>query len=252
MPAAPFASLSETAIDDSYAAGVKDAVDFRDLGRAPRSLQVQLSVILAYQHQAELDALVDEQSERSSPYFRRYLTNAEFNAYFAPSIEAYRRAADALTAGGLTITHTFRNRTVIEATGPRATVERLFQTQIDSGVQTGFGRRYMNVRDAAMPPALRGRVVAVMGLDNLEAFGPRIRTVDAAAPAPKSTGPPLRGPNGELGPLGFSRAYDEPSQHGYNGKGRSVGSSFAGDIDDNDLRVFLHYFQIKPAHALKR
>ena len=251
-PSAPFATQPEATIDDSYAAGVKDAPDFRDLGRAPRSLKVRLSVMLRYQHQAELDALVDAQSERSSLYFRRYLTNAQFNAYFGPSTDEYRRVTGALTSAGLAITHTFGNHTVIDASGPRDAVERLFQTQIDSGVQTGFGRRYMNVRDAAMPPALRGVVVAVMGLDDLEAFGPRIRTVDDTAPSPASSGPPLRGPNGELGPVGFSRAYDEPSQHGYDGTGRAVASSYAGDIDDNDLNVFLHYFQIKPAHKLKR
>ena len=249
---APFASALQTAVDDSYAAGVKDAADFRDLGPAPRSFEVRLSVVLRYQHERELDKLVEAQSDRSSPYFRRYLTNAQFNAYFAPSIETYRRATSALTAGGLTIANTFRNRTVIEATAPRAAVERLFQTQIDEGIQAGYGRRYMNVRDAVMPHSLRGLVVAVMGLDDLEAFGPRIRIVNPAAPLADSSGPPLRGPNGELGPLGFSRAYDEPSQHGYDGKGRAVGSSYAGDIDDNDLRIFLHYFKIKPAHQLRR
>ena len=86
-PLAPFASQPQAVADDSYAAGVKDVPSFRDLGHAPRSLQVQLSVVLRYQHEAELDALVYAQSERSSPYFRRFLTNTQFNAYFAPSIE---------------------------------------------------------------------------------------------------------------------------------------------------------------------
>jgi kumamolisin len=252
LPPAPFAAHHEPAIDDTYAADVKVAPDFKDLGRAPRSLEVKLSIVLRYRHDAELGELVYAQSDRGSPYFRRYLTNAQFNAYFAPSIETYRRVTDALTAGGLTIAKMFRNRTLIEANGSRAVVERLFQTRIDSGIQTGFGRRYMNVRDATMPEQLQGDVVAVMGLDDLEAFGPRIRTVAGAAPSVESPSPPLRGPNGELGPLGFSRAYDQPNQHGYSGRGRAVASSYAGDINDDDLRAFLRYFQIHPAHSLKR
>ncbi len=251
-PLAPFASQQEPGPNDAFAADVKEARDFKDLGRAPRALQIKLSVVLRYQHEAELDDLVNAQSDRSSPYFRRYLTNAQFNAYFAPSVETYRRVAGALLAGGLTIAKTFGNRTLVEATGPRTAVERLFQTQIDSGIQTGFGHRYMNARDALMPAQFQGAVVGVMGLDDLEMFGPRIRTVAAAAPALESATPPLRGPNGELGPLGFSRAYDQPNQYGYNGRGRAVASSYAGDIDDNDLRAFLRYFQIEPAHRLKR
>jgi subtilase family serine protease len=252
LPVVPFALPWEAPGDIPYAAGVRIAPDFRDLGRARRSLQVRLSVMLRYQHQAELDALVEAQSDRGSPYFRRYLTNAQFNAYFAPSAQTYRRVAEVLTSGGLRIVHTFGNRTVVEAAGPSTAVERLFATRIDSGIQAGYGRRYMNVSDALMPASLRGLVATVTGLDNLESFGPRHRIVFGARAMPPTSQAPLRGPNGELGPLGFSRAYDEPNQHGYDGTGRAIANSYAGDINDNDLRHYLDYFQIKPAHRLRR
>jgi subtilase family serine protease len=224
-----------------YAAGVKIAPDFSDFGRAPATLAVRLSVTLRYQHQPELDALVQGQSDPGSPYFRRYLTNAQFAAYFSPSIDAHRRVTQALTAAGLRIVRIFANRTVVEATGSSAAAERLFQTQIDYGIQAGHGRRYMNVRDAVMPAQLRDAVLTVSGLDDLISFAPRLQLAG-----------PLRGPNGALGPLGFVRAYDEPAEHGYDGTGRAIANVIAGDISDNDLDHFLDYFGIKPKYALKR
>lgn len=215
-------------------------------------MQVRLSVLLRYQNQAELDALVEAQADRGSPYFRRYLTNAQFNAYFAPSMESYRRVAQVLTSSGLQIVQTFGNRTIIEATGPSAAAERLFATRIDFGLQDGYGRRCKNVTDAIMPPPLRGLVAAVTGLDDLESFRPRIQIVYGGTAAPPSGHVPLRGPNGELGPLGFSRAYDEPNQHGYDGSGRAIASSYAGDINNDDLRRFLKFFKIAAAHKLRR
>jgi kumamolisin len=237
-----------------YAAGVKVTPDFRDFGHASASLPMRLSVTLRYRHQSELDALVEAQSEPGSTSFRHFLTNAQFDDYFGPSLQAQRQVIEALKAAGLRIVRTFGNRTIVDATGSSAAVERLFQTRIDSGIQAGHGPRYKNVRDAVMPAALRGSVAAVSGLDNLVAFAPRTDVVYGfVSPIrPETSGSPLRGPNGALGPLGFSRAYDEPNQHGYDGTGRSIGNVIAGDIRDDDLQAFLNYFHIKAAHRLRR
>lgn len=251
-PMTPLTATESVAASDGYAAGVKVAPDFRDFGHAPPSLQVRLAVTLAYQHQSELEALVEAQSDRDSPYFRHYLTNQEFNARFAPSVEGYRRAIELLRGAGLRVVQTFGNRTIVVAVGSSAAVERLFATRIDYGVQAGHGNRYMNVTDAMMPPALRDIAVVVSGLDDLVSFGPRIQIDEGPQVAPRSQRLLLRGPNGELGPLGFARAYDEPSLHGYNGKGRAIANTYAGDINDNDLHTFLTFFGIRPAHGLRR
>lgn len=236
---------------DFYAAGVKITPDFRDVGRAPESLQIRLTVTLRYQHQDQLDGLVRSQSDPSSPLFHHYLTNAQFAAYFAPSSATYRRVSGILTAAGLTVLHSFANRTIVDVVGSRAAVERIFQTQIDSGIQAGHGARYKNVRDAVMPATLRSLVVAVSGLDNIISFAPRTRLVGHVA-ASQIIGGPLRGPNGALGPLGFAQGYDEPVQHGYDGTGRAIANVMAGDIGNDDLQNFLSYFGIRVAHPLRR
>jgi subtilase family serine protease len=253
LTSAPVAApLSAASGSNRYAAGVKNTSDFRDLGRAPGSLQVRLTLTLRYQHQEELDALVRAQSSPGSPSFRHYLTNAQFSAHFAPSIESQRRVTEVLTVAGLTTLRTFANRTIVEAGGRSAAVERLFETEIDTGIQAGHGRRYKNVRDAVMPAALRDLVVAVSGLDNLVSFTPRYRVASSLPDVPRAIGGPLRGPNGALGPLGFAQGYDEPVQHGYDGTGRAIANVMAGDIDNDDLHRYLNYFGIRTAHQLRR
>ncbi|HEY6327539.1 MAG TPA: S53 family peptidase [Candidatus Cybelea sp.] len=248
----PIAATSYSASDDDvYAAVVKTTPDFRDLGRAPGSTKVQLSVMLRYQNENQLEALVQAQSDRGSPYFRHYLSNAEFNASFAPPARAQSQVVGVLERAGLRVVRTYKNRTIVEAVGPSAAVERLFATRIDYGIQAGNGPRYKNVTDAVMPASLRGLVVAVMGLDDLVAFAPHTQIVPRGD-FPAMARSRLRGPNDELGPLGFQRAYDEPAVHGYDGTGRAIGVTMSGDINDVDLDAFLDYFQIKPAHRLHR
>lgn len=245
------ATSSSASDDDGYAATVKTAPDFRDLGHAPSSTKIRLSVMLRYQNETELEALVQAQSDRGSPYFRHYLSNNEFNARFAPPVRAQSQVIGVLERAGLRVVRTYKNRTIVEAVGPSAAVERLFATRIDHGIQAGNGARYMNVTDAVMPASLHGLVVAVMGLDDLVAFAPQtqiVRRGDFHAMARSK----LRGPNDELGPLGFQRAYDEPAVHGYDGTGRAIAVTMSGDINDDDLDTFLDYFQIKPAHRLHR
>jgi subtilase family serine protease len=207
--------------------------------------------MLRYQHANELEALVQAQTDRGSPYFRHYLSNAEFNARFAPPPRSQSQVIGVLEKAGLTIARTYKNRTIVEAVGPSSAAERLFATRIDYWIQAGNGARYKNVTDAVMPASLRGLVVAVTGLDDLVAFAPYTQIVPRGE-FPAMTQSKLRGPNGELGPLGFQRAYDEPIVHGYDGTGRAIANTMSGDINDNDLDAFLDYFHIKPAHRLHR
>src|SRR5690348_13799237 len=71
------------------AADVTRRTDFRDLGRAPASMPVNIAVTLNYQHEPELAQLTALQGNRRSPVYHRYLSSAQFNTYFAPSPASY-------------------------------------------------------------------------------------------------------------------------------------------------------------------
>jgi hypothetical protein len=150
-----------------YAADVPRRVDIRDLGRAATSTPVSVAVTMNYRHEAELGALTRMQGDPSSPLYRHYLSNEQFDAYFAPTAAAYARTAGALARAGFRITTMYQNRTVIDAIAPAAVAERYFKTEIHSVAQLGHGIRYTNVRPATMPVELRGLVGTVSGLNDL-------------------------------------------------------------------------------------
>ncbi len=180
LPALTVAALAANGIagqaaqlPSGHAADVPRLAGMRDLGRAPSSLPVSVAVTLNYRHDQELEQLVRLQSDPRSPLYHRFLTNEQFNEYFAPAQEDYARAQRALERAGFRITHTFSNRTVIDAVAPAASAERYFSTEIHRVAQPGAtGIRYANVSPAVVPTELRGILGTVAGLNNLDVVRP--------------------------------------------------------------------------------
>src|SRR5579859_1677471 len=102
----------------AVAAGVPVRRDFIDLGRAPGTTTIEISLVMRYRNEAEIDKLAAAQSDPRSPLFGRYLTNDEFNAYFAPAPQDYARAVEALARAGFHVDRTYANRTLVSASAP--------------------------------------------------------------------------------------------------------------------------------------
>jgi subtilase family serine protease len=224
---------------------VADAVHatvIRDLGRANPRQPVSLLVALRYRNEVQLDQFVDAVSNPSSPMFRLFLSNQQFNAYFAPLPRDYNRVADALTRAGFRVTPS-TNGTIIDADAPAATVERYFNTEIHMVRQAGVRDvRYANTRPASMPSEFADVVDTIIGFDSL-----RGATTDHFFPAKTALGPdalggPIHGKAGGYSPFAIAQAYDYPVQHGYDGTGHAVGIAIDYDSSDNDLNGFLAYF----------
>jgi kumamolisin len=256
--AASAAAGGAAPLRSGYAADVPQRSDVRDLGRAQPTLPVSIAVTLNYRHAAELDRLVQLQSDPGSPLYQRYLTDEQFDAYFAPTSADYERTATALQRAGFQITQRFSNRTVIDAAAPASVAERYFSTEIHRVVQAGVGVRYANAQPAQLPAELRGIVVAVAGLNDLAVVQPLYRFPNAGQrlaaqqrarmPMPESSSPigaPLYGPDGGYGPLATAQGYDLPVQHGYNGAGRSAGVIIWADYLASDITGYERYFGIR-------
>jgi subtilase family serine protease len=250
VPVAAFAALVVGTIVPAVAAPqsfvhVADAVHSRgisDLGRANPQQPVSLLVALRYRNEAQLDQFVDAVSNPGSPVFRHFLSNQQFNAYFAPTPRDYNRVAIALSHAGFRVTSS-SNGTIIDADAPAATVERYFNTEIHMVRQAGVRDvRYANVRPASMPSDLADVVDTIIGFDSL-----RGATTDHFFPANNSVGPdalggPIHGKAGGYSPFAIAQAYEYPVQHGFDGTGHAVGIAIDYDSSDTDLNGFLAFF----------
>jgi hypothetical protein len=247
--------LVHAALAATMVAAVPNAA-FRDLGPAPARGKISIALTIAYQHQPELSRLVILQSDPNSPYYHRWLTRSQFDRWFGPSASDYSKAVMSLKRAGFAITHAFRNRSVIDATGTVATVDRYFDTEIARVYQRGHGLRYANIRPARLPSTLLGVVLSVTGLHNLDldagdGLGERMN-----APAMRRAALPnlrLLGPantsdgRAGYGPIAFSRGYDFPVVRNkkYDGTGYVAAILADGDFSETDLARYLAYFKIK-------
>jgi subtilase family serine protease len=126
---------------------------YTDVGRRPANSPVRISLTLRYNHQADLDRFVAMVSAPHA-HAQRFLTRAEFNDRYAPTPAQEQRVVKALERAGFTIVQRFANRTIVDATGRSAVVERFFSTEMHNVHQGKYGERYTNLIPASAPRAI--------------------------------------------------------------------------------------------------
>ncbi len=271
------------------AARVAWSRDVRDLGALDGRTPVHVAMIMRYRHEAELQRLVRMQGEKGTPYYHRFLNNAQWNGYFAADPVAYRHTLATLGRAGFRVEREFANRGMIGAVAPARTVERFFTTKLHRVLQIGRTVAYANVTPAIMPAELRSETIGVAGLHSFAiAHYPMRRSArpyraggagrsagvvlvaatPSAKPITKNTPPPNPNPEATIpggmknvgpflgmspyGPFAYATSYDFPVQHGYNGHGRNVGNVISGDFLDSDLAGFYAQFDFKNTGSVNR
>jgi kumamolisin len=218
------------------------------MGRASASTQVNLAVVLKYRNQDDLDRLVEAQADPDSGQYHRFLTQPQFVEKFGPTADQYESTIKLLKDAGFTVTHTFSNRTVIDASGPAPAAEKMFSTQIDNVQLSDGSARYIETVSPTIPAQLGQTVFAVVGLDSAHKMHPMYQFSSTRSNPVKGTmqpnkAPILFGPDHGYGPAAYRIAYD------FNTKalGQGQASAVVGDADflDTDLSGFLSYFKEK-------
>ncbi len=154
---------------------------------------------------AEQQFLRDLQTKHS-PTFRHFLTPAEWIARFAPSAQDEQAVVDWAQANGLSITHRYPNRLLVDLEAPVSTIEKAFAVSINS-YKIGAATHYSNDRDPLIPARLVGIVHSLEGLNDIEVMHPAspglkepASPVYSAGPAETTTAPLQANGNAKLLP----------------------------------------------------
>jgi hypothetical protein len=158
---------------------------YTDVGRRPANAPVRVALTLRYNHQAELDRFVASLSDPGARLTRRFLTPKQFDDRYAPTPMQEERVVRTLERAGFTIAQRFPNRTIVDATGRAAIVERFFSTEIHNVHQGRYGERYTNVQAAIVPRDI-APLVRDVSLNNLIV----VRTVADQSGAENQRTPP--------------------------------------------------------------
>ncbi|MEA2664943.1 MAG: pseudomonalisin [Candidatus Eremiobacteraeota bacterium] len=108
---------------------------------------------------------------------------AQFAATYAPTAAEAQQVTSYLQSQGLSNVTVAPNRLLVSATGTAAQVAAAFDTTLHAFTQNGASR-YANTTPAYVPAALDGIVVAVLGLNDVPAFKPKLRVGAATQAAP--------------------------------------------------------------------
>ena len=93
----------------------------------PISQQMNMALTLPLQNQEQLQTLLQQLDNPTSPNYHRYLTATEFTEQFAPTAVEYQQVIGFAQAHGFTVTHTSPSRMLLNVTGSVANVEQAFQ-----------------------------------------------------------------------------------------------------------------------------
>jgi subtilase family serine protease len=140
----------------------REAATLASVGAADPNQQLSMEISLAVRNKAELDQLLADQQNPSSPHFRQWLAPGEYNRRFGPSQADVDAVSEWLRSEGFTVQPASNG--MLKFSGTVAQAEHAFSTRI---MRFGDGSTYANVEDPSIPARFDGVISAVLGLDNM-------------------------------------------------------------------------------------
>jgi subtilase family serine protease len=189
---APVSSAQMTALPGSTS---PLAVAGNDAGRLPATTRLEgisLYFNRTQKQQADLEKLMADQQNPSSPSFHQWLTPEQFGARFGMADADLAKVQSWLEQQGFSIDSVARSRNMIRFSGTAAQVESAFATEMHSYREVVGAKTVAHFAPAArisVPSALAGVVLSVRNLDD---FRPKSHIVFNRAlhnrPKPHFTG----------------------------------------------------------------
>ena len=139
-----------------------------DQGTAPASLPMQRMLLVlkrSPEQESALRKLLDDQQDKASPNYHKWLTPEQFGKQFGPSDSDLQTVTAWLQSRGFQIAALSKGRTVIEFSGSASQVQTAFHTSIHKYVVNGE-QHWANASDPSIPAALAPAVEGVLTLHN--------------------------------------------------------------------------------------
>ena len=224
-----------------------------DRGSAPSDLPLE-RMLLVLKHSPERDAslsqLLEEQQDKSSSNYHKWLTPEEFGRRFGPADADIQTVSAWLASHGFRVNDISQGRGVIEFSGTASQVQSAFQVSIRKYVVKGE-EHWANSSDPQIPAALSPVVAGIDSIHNFRRKAMNVRAnrlgrsrTAAAGAAPQIT-VPFCDPNCyDLGPYDFATIYNVLPlwTAGIDGTGQTIAIVGRTNINPQDARDFRTLF----------
>src|SRR5271166_4708578 len=161
-----------------------------DLGTAPASLPMQRMLLVlkrSPEQETALRKLLDDQQDKHSPNYHKWLTPDKFGQQFGPTDADMQTITSWLQQHGFQVGST-KGRTVLEFSGSASQVKEAFHTTIHKYLVNGE-QHWANANEPSIPTVLTPAVAGVMTLHNF-LKKPQIRFDVHPTPANFTSGKP--------------------------------------------------------------
>jgi Pro-kumamolisin, activation domain/Bacterial Ig-like domain (group 3) len=139
-----------------------------DQGAAPADLPMNRMLLVlkrSDEQESALRSLIDNQQDKASPNYHKWLTPEQFGKQFGPSDQDIAQVTSWLQSHGFQIAQVTKGRTVIEFSGTAAQVQEALHTSIHKYAVNGE-EHWANSNDPQIPAALTTVVEGVESLNN--------------------------------------------------------------------------------------
>jgi len=130
--------------------------------------QLALAIGLPLRNAQALTQFLNEASTPRNPHYRHYLTLAQENQAFNPTVQQEHQVIAWLQANGLTVTHTYPNHLLVDTLGTFSQVERLLHIILND-YTTSLDRKtisfYAPATEPTVPGSVSSLVSSIVGLD---------------------------------------------------------------------------------------
>jgi hypothetical protein len=134
---------------------------------------LRVTVGLSHPHMEEEDQFIQELGNPKSPNYRKYLPEDEFIARFGPSADDEQAVVEWAQSQGLTVTHRFHNRLLVDLEAPAATIERALKVTLNNYAMDNYSY-FSNEKEPTLPLHLIHVVQSIGGLNNFPEMSPSI------------------------------------------------------------------------------
>ena len=240
-----------------------------DSGAAPANLPMRRMLMVlsrSAEQESVLQRLLDDQQDKASPSFHKWLTPDQFGTQFGPADADIQTVTGWLQAQGFQVTRVSKGRSIIEFSGDAGQVQQAFHTTIHKFTVDGQDH-WANTSDPQIPAALAPVVAGINTLHNfprrtfLRNSGPVTRSketgiITVAQPLftiPASQGCGIQSSSCYgVGPYDFATIYNVlplwNATPAINGAGVTIAVVGDSDVNTQDVTDFRNFFGLPAAN----
>ncbi|GAC1349243.1 MAG: hypothetical protein NVSMB27_20530 [Ktedonobacteraceae bacterium] len=136
-------------------------------GPADPQQTITLTIDLRLRNADALNSYLQDITRPKSVHYHHYLTAAQIQGAFSPSVATHSAVLQYVRASGFTITQTFNHRMLIVFKGTIGQAESVFHVTINNYTTARGQAFYSNTTDPLLPTSIVGAVQSLLGLNNV-------------------------------------------------------------------------------------